>query len=181
MKHMFPHAKVLRETEWKRKEEGVQDRHSLTLWPFQMLSDHKSICITAQPQLNCQESFLWRQGGTGAMTPSHTKGVLRGCSAKDPSCHPPTFMCYILTSSVKCFFFYPEQIPQIKVLFLMGGRGWDWGGAAGTGQSALIYSLWKEDFTASLDCVLGRLDTMSHSAGIIIDFIIVPSLQGNRK
>lgn len=68
------------------------------------------------------------------MTPSHTKGVLRGCSAKDPSCHPPTFMCYILTSSVKCFFFYPEQIPQIKVLFLMGGEGGTGVGLQGLGS-----------------------------------------------
>lgn len=71
----------------------------------------------------------------------------------------------------------------MKVLFHSPGAGreWDWGRAAGTGQSALICSFWKEDFTASLDCVLGGLDTVSYSAGIIIDFIIVPSLQGNRK
>lgn len=63
----------------------------------------------------------------------------------------------------------------MKVLFLVGGRGWDWGRAAGTWQSALICSFWKEDFAASLDRVLGGLDAVSYSAGVIIDFIIVPS------
>lgn len=103
--HMFPYAQVLREIEWKgEKRERRTDTHTLALsnafLPQKHLYHHP-------PQLNCQESFLWRQGGTGAMTPSHTEGVLRGCSAKDPSCHPPTLMCYILTSSVKVFFGLP--------------------------------------------------------------------------
>lgn len=42
-------------------------------------------------------------------------------------------------------------------------------------QSVLIRSLWKEDFAAPLDRVLGGLDTVPHRPGIVIDFIIVPS------
>lgn len=107
--HMFPHAQVLRETKWKRRGEQREhktDTHSL-FGPFKCFPTTEASSSPPTTAELSREKFLWRQGGSGAMAPSHTRGVLRGCSAKAPSCHPPTLTCYILTSSVKWFFGLP--------------------------------------------------------------------------
>lgn len=112
--HMFPHAQVLRETkggEGRGGEGTGQDRtgqetHSL-FGPFKcFLITEASASPPTTAELS-REKLLWRQGGSGTTAPSHTRGVLRGCSTKAPSCHPPTLTCYILTSSVKWFFGLP--------------------------------------------------------------------------
>lgn len=47
-------------------------------------------------------------------------------------------------------------------------------------QSVLVSSLWEEDLAAPLHRVLGGLDTVPHRPGVVVDLVIVPSLQGDR-
>lgn len=83
----------------------MQDRHTLTLRPFQMLSDHKSICTITQESFKRGASLEARRVWCHDPQP-HTENA-EGLLSQGPSCHPPTLTCYILTSSVKWLFGLP--------------------------------------------------------------------------
>lgn len=133
--HMFPHAQVLRETEWKRREEERKcrtDTHSLS-GPFKCFLTTKAL-HHCPPHLNCQERSFSGGRRVWCHDPTHTQGVLRGCSAKaPPATHPHSrITSWPALSSV--FLVYPEQIPQMKVLFLVGGEGGAGAGPQGPGS-----------------------------------------------
>lgn len=105
-------------------------------WPFQMLSDHESICIAVHHGPNCQErSFAGGEEGLVPRAPAVEGECRRAAQRRPPPAHPPALTRYIPTSSGKWFFSaYPEQIPQMKVLFLVGGEGGVGAGLWGPGS-----------------------------------------------
>lgn len=68
------------------------------------------------------------------MTPSHTRAALRGCSAKAPPATHPHSRVTSGPALSSGFLVYPEQIPQMKVLFQVGGEGGTGAGLQGAGS-----------------------------------------------
>lgn len=101
--HTFPHAQVLRETKWKRRRgEGAQDGHTLTLWPFQMLPDHRSICITTHHSSTVKRKVSLEARRVWCHGPQPHTGSAEGLLSQGPLL-PPTHTHML----------HPDQLCQV--------------------------------------------------------------------
>lgn len=130
MRRTFPRAKALRETvKKKRRRDGAQDGHTraLVTGPFKCFPTMKA--STSPPTLAQtvqREVLLEVRRRVRSHKPQLKTGSAEGLVSKGPLLHTHPHSRVTSRPALESGFFfsvYPEQIPQMKVLFLVGGEG----------------------------------------------------------